>query len=46
VQDDSDVEDGEHEHVAVVEPGEVVEHVLAQPRVLHGGQTMKSPLHI
>ena len=34
VQDHGDVEDGEHEHVAVVEPGEVVEHLLAQPGAL------------
>ena len=39
VQESSDVEDGEHEQVGVVEVEEVVEHPLAQPGVLRGGQT-------
>ena len=38
VQDGGDVEDDEHEHVAVVEPGEIVEP-LAHPSVLQGSQT-------
>lgn len=39
MQDDGDVEDDEHEQVAVVEPEEVVEHLFAEPRVLQRATT-------
>ena len=43
VTEDGGVENNEHEHVGVVEPGEVIEHTLAEPRFLPSQQGFLGP---